>query len=311
VGQQLFVDSGIDYAIIIPQGPLMAPTVDPERSAAVSSAINAWLAATWLSKDNPHGRYYGSISVAVNNPTAAAREIDEWAGHPRFVQVFIPHHGGAPYGQERFWPIWEAAHRNRIPIVMHVNGGGTDMMITPAGFFQRFLEYHGVGYPLTYAAHLTSFLFEGVFDKFPDFRVVFAEGGFTWIAPLLWRLDKNWASMKHEIPSIKQRPSQYIRDRVRFTSQPVEEPEDPHAIVDAYSLADAEHLLMFSSDYPHFDFDNPIRAVSNRLPAALRARILAGNALEFYGLPPTRRVSEFDRAAALPLSASEPEDSSS
>jgi uncharacterized protein len=294
VGQQLFVDAGIDYAVIIPQGPPMSPTVDPECNAAVSAAINEWQAATWLSVNNSHQRYYGSISVPVSDPHAAAREIDKWASHPKFVQVFVPHFGGAPYGQHRFWPIWEAASRNQIPIAIHVNGGGSDPMFTPTGFFEHFAEYHAIGYPATYASHLASLLCEGVFDNFPNLRVVFVEGGFTWIAPIIWRLDKNWLALQAEISQLRRRPSTYLRDHIRFSSQPIEESDDPREVVLAYEMADAEHLLMFSSDYPHFDYDAPARAVPSRLPANVRERIFAGNALEFFDLPETRPVSEFD-----------------
>jgi uncharacterized protein len=297
VGQQLFVEAGIDYAVIIPQGPPMSPTVDPEGNVAVSAAINEWQAATWLSSHNAHGRYYGSISIAVSDPMAAAREIDKWASHPKFVQVFIPHHGGAPYGQRRFWPIWEAASRNRIPIAMHVNGGGPDPLFTPTGFFEHFTEYHAIGYPATYAAHLASLLCEGVFDKFPDLRVVFVEGGFSWVAPVIWRLDKNWRVMRTEIPDMRRQPSSYLRDHVRFSSQPVEESDDPKEIAIAYEMADAKHLLMFSSDYPHFDFDSPLRAISSRLAPDVRERIFALNALDFFDLPATRSTSEFDPKA--------------
>jgi len=45
----------------------------------------------------------------------------------------------------------------------------------------------------------------------------------------------------------------------------------------------AEETLLFSSDYPHWDFDNP-RQVFREAPDALRKRIYSENAAEFYGL---------------------------
>jgi predicted TIM-barrel fold metal-dependent hydrolase len=40
---------------------------------------------------------------------------------------------------------------------------------------------------------------------------------------------------------------------------------------------------MFSSDYPHWDFDSPARAFP-QLSDRVRERIFSGNAREFYGL---------------------------
>jgi len=47
-------------------------------------------------------------------------------------------------------------------------------------------------------------------------------------------------------------------------------------------MVDAEHTLMFSSDYPHWDFDDPTRAL-NAFPAAIRDRVRGRTAMELYG----------------------------
>jgi predicted TIM-barrel fold metal-dependent hydrolase len=44
----------------------------------------------------------------------------------------------------------------------------------------------------------------------------------------------------------------------------------------------AERTLLFSSDYPHWDFDDPLTAL-NTLPPEMRRRIVAENAIETYG----------------------------
>jgi predicted TIM-barrel fold metal-dependent hydrolase len=41
---------------------------------------------------------------------------------------------------------------------------------------------------------------------------------------------------------------------------------------------------MFSTDYPHWDFDHPQRAFQTKLPDEMRARIMRGNALDYYAL---------------------------
>jgi uncharacterized protein len=53
---------------------------------------------------------------------------------------------------------------------------------------------------------------------------------------------------------------------------------------------DAGRTLLFSSDYPHHDWDDPNWVVP-RLPKKVRDRVLHGNAIDLYRLPRTRPVA--------------------
>ncbi len=50
-----------------------------------------------------------------------------------------------------------------------------------------------------------------------------------------------------------------------------------------FEMIDATNTLMFSSDYPHWDFDNPKMALPP-LKGELKANIMAGNAAKLYNL---------------------------
>ncbi len=97
---------------------------------------------------------------------------------------------------------------------------------------------------------------EGVFERFPKLRVVLIEGGFVWVPSLCWRLDKHWKTLRSEVPHLKRAPSEYVREHFWFTSQPIEEPEDPRHMLDAMDWVGWDKIL-FSTDYPHWDFDDP------------------------------------------------------
>ena len=51
---------------------------------------------------------------------------------------------------------------------------------------------------------------------------------------------------------------------------------------------------MFATDYPHYDFDDPTRALPPLTPAS-RERIMWRNAAELYGLPEQRPGDRVDR----------------
>jgi len=44
-----------------------------------------------------------------------------------------------------------------------------------------------------------------------------------------------------------------------------------------------EDFLLFSTDYPHWDFDAPDRALPSSVPDKLRKMIMSDNAVSFYG----------------------------
>ena len=67
-----------------------------------------------------------------------------------------------------------------------------------------------------------------------------------------------------------------------FTTQPIEEPHQPdefRLLLDDLGMDDR---IMFSTDYPHWDFDAPDQAIPPSLPADLRRKIMADNARALY-----------------------------
>ena len=190
-----------------------------------------------------------------------------------------------PYGQRFFHPIFEAAQAYDLPVAIHPGAEGVGLSGPPtaAGYPTSYLEWH-TGLMGSYIAHLTSMVTEGVFTKYPRLKFVLIEGGVSWLPPFLWRLDKNWKALRMTTPWVDRLPSEIVRDHVLLTTQPIEEPENPahlHAILDMF---DAAHMLMFATDYPHWDGDMPDFA-ARAFPKALRNRILYETACELYDLP--------------------------
>ena len=300
---------GIDYAVLT--GPFVLPLgTDPDYLNAVAVAVNQATIETWLGVSP---RFRGSVLVNSDDPAAAVREIERLGDRPDMVQVLMASTTRQPCGQRRYHPIYEAAAAYGLPVALHpgAEGSGTAAPPTPVGYPSRYLEWHTL-LPLTAMAQVTSLVCEGVFARFPTLRVVMVEGGLSWLPQLMWRLDKNFKALRDTVPWLTRLPSHYIKDHIRFTTQPVEEPSDPDHLTQVLAMMDAERTVMFSSDYPHWDNDNP-QLLFRRLGQEVRSRIMAGTAAELYGLtsppasgPPRRSpVSAASSAPHLPVDQAE------
>jgi uncharacterized protein len=280
--RQLIDQYGMGYVILLMR-TFCNIHPDPDYAAAIATAFNSWLADTWLSAHNPDGVFKGSITIAQQDPLLAAAEIDRCAGHPHIVQVTMDSGARFPFGNRFYYPIYEACVRHDLPISVHpgTEGMGINHQPTP-GWPTHYIEWHS-GMSLAFEAHIISLITEGVFERFPTLRFVLVEGGVAWLAPLMWRLDSYWKALRAEVPWVKRKPSEYLLDHLRLGTQPLERPDDDRHLLQLFEMMDAKHLLMFSSDYPHWDFDSPERAFP-KLADDVREAIFSGNARALYRL---------------------------
>lgn len=272
----------IDYAVLTGDQLIhVSNHPDPDYAAALASAYNDYSIDQWLRKSP---RFKGSILIANQDPAQAAREIDRLGQHPDMVEVIMTSAARMPYGQRFYDPIYEAAQRNGMPIAIHPGGEGSGLSGAPtsAGYPTTYLQWH-TSLSQNFMAHLVSLVCEGVFEKFPRLKFILCEGGVAWLPHLMWRLDKNYKALRSTAPWLKKMPSQYIRDHCYLTTQPIEEPDDFNQLQAIFNMIDAENILLFSSDYPHWDNDDP-RAILRRLPEAARRKIFYENAKSLYKL---------------------------
>ena len=162
---------------------------------------------------------------------------------------------------------------------MHFGGGGNP--VTATGWPSYYIEDH-TGMAQSFEAQVLSMVCEGLFVDFPGLQVALIEGGFAWLPALMWRFDKNFRGLRQEVPWLTKLPSEYIREHFRATTQPMEEPENPEHLLQIIDMIGREDFLMFATDYPHWDFDSPDRAIPASIKAEQRDGIMFKTALEFY-----------------------------
>jgi uncharacterized protein len=261
---------------------IMMPLLDvntsrnTELATATCLATNDWQLDEFSSKEP---RLKSSIVINAEDTASAVAEIGRRAGDRRFGQVFLGTRGIEPLGRRRYWPIFAAAQEANFPIGFHV--GGPHAHPPAAGGWPSFyVEYYQV-VSHTAQALLASMILEGVFDEFPRLRVAVIECGFAWVPPFAWRLDKHFERLRSEVPTLKRKPSEYLRSHVSFTTQAIEEPEHRGDLRRLFEWVGWDRM-MFSTDYPHWDFDDPEHALPMTMSDEERRLVYHDNAARFY-----------------------------
>ena len=230
----------------------------------------------WL---EPEPRLKGSIVVPYEDADAAVAELEKYAGNLHFSQVLMLSRTSEPAGQKRYWKLYEAAAAAGLPVGVHAFGFG-GYPVSGSGWPSYYIE-DMVGHAQSSQAFLTSMVIEGVFERLPNLQLVMIEAGFAWLPALSWRLDKIWNRLRVETPHLKRPPSEYIHQNVFLTTQPMEEPAKREQVLDAIDWIGWDRLL-FATDYPHWDYDDPDVVLPMPLPEQKRRDFFLNNAKKLY-----------------------------
>jgi len=269
---------GIGHAIMNPLSPSGLGEQNADFSAAMATAANEAQAESWVAHES---RLHASICVPYEDGEAARAEIKRCAGRREFVQVFMLSRTAEALGRRRYWPIYEAAVEAGLPVGIHVFGY-SGWAMTNGGWPSFYVE-EVTEHATSAQTVVTSMVMEGLFEHYRDLKVVMIECGFGWLPALGWRLDKLWQKMRDEVPHLTRPPSEYIREHFYVSTQPMEEPEDSSHVLDAMGWIGFDRIL-FATDYPHWDFDDPIMAIPPSLTEEQRRMVFAGNARTVYRL---------------------------
>jgi predicted TIM-barrel fold metal-dependent hydrolase len=235
-----------------------AALTNPELAEAVVRALNDWSIERWL-EGRHDDRLVGVCLVPLHTPERGAAELRRVGGHPRIAAAFLAHNSlGKPFGHEIYHPVYEAAAELGLPLQLHVSGNEYFGAVAPwqaGGLSASRYDNSTVAHQST-AMHVTSLIAHGVFEKHPNLTIVIAESGVAWLPWLAASLDAQYDQLRAESIWVKRWPSEYLREHVALTTQPIETtPGDDRLIEHLSSFEGIEDMLCFSSDYPHWDMD--------------------------------------------------------
>lgn len=284
-----FLDElGLDAGVLYPTAGLAyGKMLDPELTVATARAYNDWLHDTYLQRDP---RLHGIGLIPFQEPDEAVVELRRIVTECRMTGALIPSTGLKSHlGDKIYWPIY--AEADRLGCALAVHGGAHSGL----GFdhLNDFAAIHALGHPLGIAIVFASLAITGVFDRFPNARFGFMEGGVGWFLMALERLEGSYNAFTPYYPKIDLRRgesvSAYLLRHVHegriFVGVEGEEPDLAHAV----RRVGAEPFV-FSSDFPHevnvetckHEVEEIVE--SDVIDETAKHRIFFGNAARFYGL---------------------------
>ena len=247
-----------------------------DMGVAVARAVNTYIAKEWLDRDP---RLRASIVVPTQNIEYAVDEIERVAPDKRFVQIQLVTMQETPLGRRHWWPLFAAAEKHELPIGIHP-GSTYRQSMTSLGWPSYYVEDY-VSYAQAFQSQLGSLICEGAFAKFPKLKVVL----WNWASPgcpgSCGGCRNSGVASARKCPGLTGRRSEIVRDHVRLTIQPFDAPDDPAITEQMVDHLDSDDILLYASDFPHWQFDGD-DALPRGLPELLKRKILVDNPLATY-----------------------------
>jgi predicted TIM-barrel fold metal-dependent hydrolase len=218
------------------------------------------------------------LALPFASADACLRTIDEFAGKPGVVGFLVTSQRQAELYRAEYMPVYRELEERGLPLGFHA---GPDY--TVGKHVNRFLSVHSLSFVTCNMIHLTNWIINGLPERFPKLKVIWIESGLAWLPFMMQRLDHEYLMRQSDAPLLKRLPSEYMQEMF-YTSQPLEMTN--MALLEAtFTAIHAETQLLFSSDWPHWDFDVPakIAGLPFLTPQAKR-NILGENARKLFGL---------------------------
>ncbi len=290
---------GIDVLNIFPT-PMLGLGFTPrvEVEVALARAYNRWLCDEILAHEP---RIRSSLYLPMNDPEAAYKVVEEFAGRKGVVGFTVCTARHKQLYDNAYMKTYAAVEERGLPLCFHSQFGGShDQSLN---LCNRFMAAHALGFSWFNILHCTNWLVNGLPERFPKLKTIWIESGLAWIPFLMQRLDNEWMMRSSEVPLLKRRPSDYMRE-MYYSTQPMEMVHNKEALELTFKMINAETQLMYASDYPHWDMDLPSTIYDLPfLSETAKRNILGGNAKRVFNLEPV--ISEVKTKRLVARTAAE------
>ena len=269
---------------------------DPVAYPIVVGAYNEWVANEICAEDPKRLLGVGILPLtSVDDAIAELTHCKELGLTTVAVGAFP---AGHRYPSDEDDKFWAAALDLDMPLTVHVSMSAMDGSKEPTymypkepvgrewaatDFAQRCYRYGIRG-----ATNAVQMILHGVFDRFPNMKMYFAENQIAWLPLFLQQLDRqygrsyHWAMRELGVQPLKQNPSEYVKEHCLWGFF-----DDPEGV----ELIDKVGLdkVMWSTDFPHIESSWPkSRQLADEMFVGMsdddRWQVTAGNAIEYFHL---------------------------
>ncbi|MGA4951519.1 amidohydrolase family protein [Streptomyces lydicamycinicus] len=264
-------------------GQTFTEAKDRELGLLGVRAYNDWMVEEWCGPQ-ARGRLIPLGLIPLWDAELAAAEVRRNAARGVRAVCFseIPPHLGLPSIHTDYWdPFLRACDETGTVIAMHI-GSSSKMPSTSAD------APPAVGSTITFANccfSMVDWLMSGKFDRFPDLKIMYAEGQIGWIpyvlerADVVWEENRGWGGVADKV---LRPPSELFTEHIYGCF-----------FDDAFGLQNLDAIgvgnVLYETDYPHSDSTWPkSREVGEsqmgHLAPDVVERIVRGNAISLLGL---------------------------
>ena len=273
---------GADAIVVITQKMLAFARLggDDERPELISNAYADYMLDRVV---NPKEGIYALLVLPYQDPERAVELIDRCGSEKGFAGACMICGGPEPpFGNRKYDGIYEACQDAKLPLVFHAGGASLDYFYIKG--YEKFIETHTLGFLWSNMSQLVSIVIQGVAEKFPGLKIVFQESGILYVPSLMARLDAEYLKRASEAPILTKRPSEYM-SKFYYGTQALDEPKSAEYFQRAIEELGGASQLLYSSDYPHWDYDPPSAITSiHFLTEKEKELILGKNAQKVFGI---------------------------
>lgn len=272
---------GVESTVLYPTGGLTVGFIpEPDFAVAFCRAYNNFVVEEFTQVSS---RLQGVALLPLQDVPEAVKELRRAVTELHLVGAMLPADGPFLLGRSAFDPIYAEAQRLRTMVALHATGSlrgrGLDEYL-----FDRLIQAHTLSHSGAQMRQMTSVIFEGVLERFPDLRIAFLEAGCTWVPYWMDRMDEEYEFRgRQEAPRLRMKPSEYVKRSNIFVACEPEEKLLPAAL----RIIGADSIV-FASDYPHWDgsFPESLFELEARedLTEEEKRMILIDNPKRLYGL---------------------------
>jgi predicted TIM-barrel fold metal-dependent hydrolase len=272
----------VDYSCLFPTGMLsIGLHPQAEMEADLCWAYNRWLTEKVLPDSGD--RFFSMLTLPFSDPDECLRHVEKF-GDRKHVGGFMVTtvRNNLAVNDNRYMKVYRAIEERGLVLSFHSGPNWGEPIFKSCN---RFLTAHALGFTWYNIVNLSNWVINGMGERFPKLPVVWIESGLAWVPFLMQKLDHEYMLRPSEAPLLKKKPSDYMRD-MYYSSQPMEI-QDMGALETTFRMINAETQLMYSSDYPHWDFDLPATITDLRfLSEKAKHNILGGTAARLFKLQP-------------------------